>query len=146
MNPKALKCCRLQMGVAAIEFALVASVFFTMLFGIIETGRLLFYWNTATEATRWGARLAVVCTKDDSVIKSRMTSLFPMIAAQDIQISYLPDGCTVTTCEQVSVSIQLSTPIQTFIPFVPLSVTLPQFATALPRESMASTNNPVCSP
>lgn len=42
---------KLQRGVAAVEFALVAGIFFSLLIGIMEMGRVLFYWNTATEAT-----------------------------------------------------------------------------------------------
>jgi Flp pilus assembly protein TadG len=48
-------------GVAAVEFALVSAVFFTILLGALEMGRVLFIWNTAAEATRWGARIATVC-------------------------------------------------------------------------------------
>jgi Flp pilus assembly protein TadG len=132
-------------GVAAVEFALIASVLFALLFGMMEMSRLLFYWNTATEATRMGARMAVVCTMDDANIKARMTLLFPVIGQNEIRIDYLPAGCSTTTCEQVTVRIESVKSIQTFIPFVPLSVTLPPFLTTLPRESMASANNPACS-
>jgi hypothetical protein len=132
-------------GVAAIEFALIASVLFTLLFGMMEMSRLLFYWNTATEATRLGARMAVVCTMDDANIKARMTSLFPVLGQDEIRIDYLPAGCSATTCEQVTVRIDSVKSIETFIPFVPLAVTLPPFLTTLPRESMASANNPACS-
>ena len=75
-----------QRGVAAVEFALVASLLFTLLFGVMEMGRVLFYWNTATEATRLGARLAVVCGKDAAVIKSRMGAMLGILA-----IGYLGD-------------------------------------------------------
>ena len=54
---------------AAVEFALVAALFFTLLIGIMEMGRVLFYWNSAAEATRLGARLAVVCDLNDTTIK-----------------------------------------------------------------------------
>lgn len=136
--------CHRQQGVAAVEFALIASVFFTLLIGIMEMGRLLFYWNTAVEATRLGARIAVVCDKDASQIKSKMNALFPTISSSDISVSYLPDACTASTCTSVTVSIGSSVSIATYIPFVPLSLTLPQFATTLTRESMSSASNPVC--
>ena len=138
-----------QRGIATIEFALVATLFFfTMLIGIMEVSRLMFYWNTATEATRWGARIAVVCSIDDASIKTKMTSLFSLITPEDIQVAYEPAGCSVTTCQQVTVRIATTVPIQTAIPFLPLSVTLPSFSTTLPRESMKSSigsdANPVC--
>lgn len=42
------------------EFAVVALVFFMIIFGIIEFGRLLYTHNALTDATRRGARYAVL--------------------------------------------------------------------------------------
>ena len=141
-------------GAAAVEFALASIVFFTILFGTMEMGRLMFYWNTAAEVTRLGARMATVCDPNAtsiSAIQARMRQLLPMIAASDINIAYAPGGCTVDTCQSVTVSIATTTPIDTYIPFVPLSVVMPAFATTLSRESMQSTfplvggvANPAC--
>lgn len=47
-------------GQALAEFALVAPVFFLLLFGIIEAGRFIFYYETLNNATREGARYAIV--------------------------------------------------------------------------------------
>jgi len=58
-----------QRGAAAVEFALVCMVFLTLLIGIMEMGRLLFYWNAAAEATRWGPRRAVGCDPNDGIIQ-----------------------------------------------------------------------------
>ena len=43
-----------------VEFALVAPMFFLVLFGIIEAGRFIFYYETLNNATREGARYAIV--------------------------------------------------------------------------------------
>ncbi len=43
-----------------VEFALVAPLFFLLLFGIIEAGRFIFYYETLNNATREGARYAIV--------------------------------------------------------------------------------------
>lgn len=51
---------RRQSGVMAVEFALIAVVFFTLLLGIIEFGRFMYLWNTVQEVTRNAARAAVV--------------------------------------------------------------------------------------
>lgn len=51
--------CR-QRGAAVVEFALIAVVFFMLLLGIIEFGRLFFLWNTVQEVTRKAAREAIV--------------------------------------------------------------------------------------
>ena len=137
-----------QSGVAAVEFALIAGVFFTLLFGIMEMGRVLFYWNSAAEATRLGARLAVVCDLSDTDIKLRMQTMLSIVPTSKINIDYVPAGCDVNTCQSVTVGILSGVSVATFIPYVPLTLTLPPFSTTLPRESMRSSldgvANPVC--
>ena len=49
-----------ERGATVAEFAMVALLFFTMIFGIIEFGRLLYTHNALTDATRRGARYAVL--------------------------------------------------------------------------------------
>jgi hypothetical protein len=48
-----------QAGTAAVEFALLAMIFFILVFGIIELARLLFVYNTLHEVTRRAAAAAV---------------------------------------------------------------------------------------
>lgn len=134
-------------GAVAVEFALVSSVLCTLLIGTLEFGRLNWYWVTAVEMTRLGARMAIVCDQNDSNIKQRMVDRLPLLTASDITVSYTPAGCTVANCLYATVSIAPTT-FPTFIPFVPLSLTMPPFTTTLPRESMQSTlsgtANPTC--
>jgi Flp pilus assembly protein TadG len=47
-------------GQALAEFALVAPMFLLVFFGIIEAGRFIFYYETLNNATREGARYAIV--------------------------------------------------------------------------------------
>ena len=49
-----------QKGASVAEFAVVALVFFMIIFGIIEFGRLLYTHNALADATRRGARYAVL--------------------------------------------------------------------------------------
>src|SRR4026208_1684579 len=51
---------RRSRGQARAEFALVAPIFFLVLFAIIEAGRFIFYYETLNNATREGARYAIV--------------------------------------------------------------------------------------
>lgn len=53
-----------QKGVAMVEFSLIALMFFMLIFGAIEFARAWFVYNTLTEATRRGARIAAVCPAD----------------------------------------------------------------------------------
>ena len=48
-----------QHGVAALEFALVAIIFFTLFFGIVELARAMYICNTLQEVTRRAAAMAV---------------------------------------------------------------------------------------
>lgn len=49
-----------QHGAAAVEFAIIAMLLFTLLFGIMEFGRLFYVFNSVQEVTRHTAREAVV--------------------------------------------------------------------------------------
>lgn len=147
---------RFPRGAAAVEFALVSTVFLLLLIGIIEWGRVLFYWNTAVEGTRAAARTAVVCDLDAGAIKRRITTLLPQVAPESISVHYLPENCSATAlpnlCETVTVSLAPnSVVIDTFIPFVSFSsITMPSFTTTLTTESLQSqpggVGNPSCSP
>lgn len=53
-------CRKGRRGAAAIEFAVLASVVFLLVFGMNELGRMIMVQQTATNAAREGARLAVL--------------------------------------------------------------------------------------
>lgn len=135
---------RRHKGMALVEFALVALVFFTLLIGIMEFGRWLFTLNAANEATRLGARLAVVCSISDAAdIKARMNQMVSGIPVGNMVIDYVPGGCDESNCKTVTVRLNGAT----FNPLIPLmggAFPIPEFATSLPRELMNSAGNPVC--
>jgi hypothetical protein len=56
-----------QKGAETVEFAMISMLFFAVLFAIIEFSRALFVWNALTEATRRGARMAVVCPYENDI-------------------------------------------------------------------------------
>jgi Flp pilus assembly protein TadG len=51
---------RNRQGTVAVEFAMVAVLFLTFLFGIIEVGRVFWTWNTLQYAVEDTARYAIV--------------------------------------------------------------------------------------
>jgi len=131
---------RPQQGAAIVEFAIVAMLFFTLLVGIVEMGRVLFTWNSAAEATRRGVRMAVVTDPGNAAaIRDEMRIIMPDLADNQISITYLPAGCTVASCDYVTVGVgepvaYTVTPL--VVPIGPL--TLPPFSTTLPRESLGA--------
>ena len=48
-----------QRSQALIEFALVSPVLLLLLFGVIDLGRAIFYYDTINHAAREGARTAI---------------------------------------------------------------------------------------
>jgi Flp pilus assembly protein TadG len=55
-----------ERGTALVEFALIAPFLFLFLFGIIEFGRALNYYNDLTQLAGQGARAAIVSRNPDS--------------------------------------------------------------------------------
>lgn len=56
---------RSERGTAVVEFALVAPLLFFLVFGIIEFGRALNYYNDLTQLAGQGARAAIVSRNPD---------------------------------------------------------------------------------
>jgi hypothetical protein len=140
-------------GVTTVEFALVGGLFFLVLFGILEFGRLLFVWNTLTEATRRGARIAAVCPVNHSAIariavldgptSGGSSPILPGLSTANVDLRYLDvDGIPIgdpvgnfTTIRYVRVRI-IGYSHNMIIPmFTPL-LNAPPFQTTLPRESL----------
>ena len=134
-----------QGGAALVEFALVAAGgFVLLLLGVFELGRVMYVFNTANEATRLGARLAVVCGMNDNVITDRMAALLPELNASTVSVTYDPPNCdpdagaTSTPCITATVSVKPGTSIRTVMPLPNFSVDIPPFSTTLTREAMDS--------
>lgn len=145
MKPMALRPSRRQQrGAAATEFALVSVIFLALVIGVIEFARVMFIYSTAIEATRLGARIAVVCSVNDAAkVKARMKNMLNLLQPSNIDITYPAAGCSAANCDPVTVTIQNLT-IQAAIPLVPLTFPVPAFSTSLPAESLDSTDNALC--
>ena len=61
-------------GVAAVEFAIVAPMLVMLVFGIIEVGRLMVVQQVLTNASREGARQAVVHRSTGTDVESVVTN------------------------------------------------------------------------
>jgi Flp pilus assembly protein TadG len=142
-------------GATMVEFSLVLILFLTVFLGILDFARMLWTWNAATEATRWGARVSVVCDKGAAAVVASMQKMVPQLTSSNVQIDWY-DGagnvsttCTFSDCAGVNVQItglnyQWLSPVgwgnQAAIP-------MPGFSTYLPREIMGQDPNSsaVCS-
>lgn len=123
---------RQQAGVALIEFALVALIFFMILLGVMEFGRWLFTLNAAAEATRWGARLAAVCGSTPAQIKSHV-GIMLRSGNGTFRVIYP------ATCDTIDCLVTVELVGATFTPLIPYfgePIELPKFTTSVPRESL----------
>lgn len=144
---------RREQGVASIEFAVVGLVFFIVLFGIFELSRALFTWNTLSEATRRGARQAAICPPNHPSIASVALfnnnnngndNILTNISPNNIKVDYLDRvGNVISTPDSdylsirfVRVGIRPGTRFPLLIPGLDKVLTLPEFATTLPVESL----------
>lgn len=155
---------KLQRGTAAVEFALIAIVFFTLLLGIIEFGRVLYVWNSAQEVTRRAAREAVVLWVDQADT-ARSRALFggaslpagAEITAANINIEYLnatgtPASLPLSPADNISACmdpsragscirfVEVSLTGARYIPmiglFTFLAIDIPASTVVMPAESM----------
>ncbi len=138
----------LQRGSTAVEFALVFVIFLTFLLAVTDFGRMLYTWNAANEATRAGARYAVVCddTANKAAVLSRMQALMPSIS--DVTLVWEDEAgntaCTPSTCVGVTVTIegmnyQWISPVAGLSGIAPFA--MPTFKTYLTREIMRQDPN-----
>ena len=61
-------------GQALVEFALVLPVFLLIIMGIVDAGRLIYTYNTVANASRDGARVAIVNQSTDGTDTCDTTS------------------------------------------------------------------------
>lgn len=137
---------RHQSGATIVEFALVLLLFLTFVLGLTDFARLLYVWNGATEATRAGARYAVVCVDPNGSsgnLLAKMQQLLPQVSGYTL--AWDPAGCSSATCQGVSVTItDLSFKWLAPIPnAVKPTLVIPAsaFTTYLPREILRQDPN-----
>lgn len=129
---------RRQSGLAAVEFAMVGAAALIILLACIETGRMLFVWNAAAEATRRAARVAVV--QDEAAAKAAAmvyANYLQNLTEDNIEVAYYAEsGASAPPSEAAFVTVSLTGYEFEFVPAVGLTVGVPAFATTLPVESM----------
>jgi hypothetical protein len=155
-----------QSGLTTVEFAIVAAVLLTVIIAIIDISRLYFSVASLNEATRRGARVAVVCPVNDPAIAqvavfnvSGETGPSPIVGGletQHIDVEYLDTngtsiddpapGAGFGDIRYVRVRINEDFQLRTFIPGLPQVIPIPDFAATLPRESLGFSREGVSVP
>lgn len=136
---------RTQRGTTTVEFAIVGAVVLTLLFTVIEFGRILFTLNMLDEGARRATRVAAVCDVGNGAIADAAVFLtLPGLSATNVVTEYLdqngaplgdPNGGDYSSIRYVRVRIVgYSFPIA--IPFIAATFTPPEISSTLPRESL----------
>lgn len=144
-----------QRGATAVEFSLVLMIFMMLFLGIVDFSRMLWTWNAANEATRWGARVSVVCNRGAAAVLTNMQKFVPQLASANVQIDWYDNTgnvsatCDFTNCAGVNVRITgLNYNWISPLGFAThAAIPMPGFSTYLPREIMGQdpNSNTVCS-
>ena len=142
-----------QSGVYTVEFAFSIAICMFLLFGIIETGRLLYTWSALNLVTQRGARVAAVCPINDEKIaqiaifansSTGSSKIIPGVGPENISVSYFDkSGATSTAYEDV-VFVNVAITGYTHNLLIPIlqsddmerSILAPSFSTTLPVESL----------
>jgi Flp pilus assembly protein TadG len=84
-----------ERGTALVEFALIAPLLFLLLFGIIDFGRALNYYNQVTQLAGQGARAAQVNRMPDGTAITSGSALQNQLATQYVGQPELKKGINV---------------------------------------------------
>lgn len=134
-----------ERGAVAAEFAFVFLLFITLVTAVMEFARLMMVYVSAVEATRYGARLAIVCGVDaQSAIKARMKKRLTLLQPANISIHYPSTVCRASSCDGVTVAVS-GLNFRLSIPLLNIQFPIPSYSTSLPSESAQSTGNAACS-
>ena len=74
-----------------MEFAVVAPVFFILVFGMIEFGRMVMVQQVITNASREGARLAVLDSATTTDVENTVESFLESGSISGAEITVSPD-------------------------------------------------------
>lgn len=104
---------RRRRGASAVEFAVVAPVFFMLIFGMFEFGRMLMVQQVLTNGARSGARVAVIDGATATEVTSKVQEYLRggSINGSDVNITLDPSNPAQSDTGD-AVTVQLSVPFE----------------------------------
>ncbi len=92
-------------GVAAVEFAIVAPLFFMLVFGCIEFGRALMVQQILTNASRVGAREAITLNATEEDVISTASTYATNTSVSGVTVTVTPSPAAAAAGDMVSVTV-----------------------------------------
>jgi Flp pilus assembly protein TadG len=104
-------CRKNRRGAAVVEFAIVAPIFFLLIFGMIEFGRVVMVQQLLTNASREGARLGVLNDATSSQVQTKVVDYLAganiTIATSNVNVVYAADSSSGGGGESVTVTVSV---------------------------------------
>jgi Flp pilus assembly protein TadG len=128
---------RARRAVAAVEFAMIAPVMMVFTFGMVEVGRYMMVKSQAIQATREGARLAVLPNASSSAVTSKVQESLQLLAINNATIELVPSTLsTAAPGSYVTVRVRIDPTTVSWVPGF-LDPYIPDFVaeTVMRRES-----------
>jgi Flp pilus assembly protein TadG len=113
------RCRRKRQGAAAVEFAVIAPLFFLMVFGMIEFGRAIMVQQVLTNASREGARIAVLDSQTPTAtqVTTMVTTYLQNAGISGATVTLNPtEPTTAGYGDPVTVSVQIQFSKVTWLP------------------------------
>jgi Flp pilus assembly protein TadG len=138
-----------ERGAALVEFAIGATVFLTVTFGVLELGRLLWVHNALADAARRGARYAVNQPQGSVLDIQRMAVYGNTAATGAPLVSDLTTDNVVVTHANFGVGAgTVKVEIQNYdfkfvLPLVGTTIRMPAYSTTLTGENAGWVPNPI---
>jgi Flp pilus assembly protein TadG len=142
-----------ERGAALVEFAIVATVFLSVLFGVIEFGRLFWTHNALRDAARRGVRYATLRSNDSAGVTAvkkvvvygdpnasgSAQPVVPGLTTNDVDVTY-SNYTGVVLSSKATVAIRNPNTNQTYqfqfnVPLIGGAYAMPDYKTSLPGES-----------
>lgn len=131
-----------ERGAALVEFAIGATVFLTVMFGVVEFGRCLWTHNALSDAARRGARYAINHPSSDSTAVKNVVvygdpaggskPLVDNLTTGNVQVNYSSFGLGEGT-----VTVSITNYQFTFsVPLVGSTINMPGYSTTLTGENI----------
>lgn len=135
-----------ERGAALVEFAIVSTVFLSVMFGVLEFGRLFWTHNALRDAARRGVRYASIRRNDSAgqtAVKNVVvygdpaggsTPIVSGLTPSNVNIDYANyNGLQLSARATVSIT---NYQFQFSVPLLGGTMTMPAYRTSLPGESV----------
>jgi Flp pilus assembly protein TadG len=109
-----------QRGVAAIEFGMIAPLFFALVLGIIDVGRYMWTLNTMQYAIDQAIRTGVVQQLSPEDVESLVKSSLAGLKAGAFTVNVVPDASTISVTAETTYAFLF--PISSFMASTTISL------------------------